>query len=98
MKKKTLLLEEIWQYYTRFPKFKNYCENYEGLNWLIFAISYLCTFKRKEILTCKICFSFLAKKHYIGESDPWDNFYTQEISGAKEAKKEMMNMIPFDWE
>ena len=88
----------------KFPKFKNYCENCGGLiniyrlNWLIFAIPYPCAFKRREILTCKTCFSFLAEEHYIGEPDPWDNFYTFEFPGAREAREEMMNMIPAIWE
>jgi hypothetical protein len=54
----------------RYPTYKNFCENCGGLlnskrrNWLIFSYPPPCNYQRNDILTCKVCFSFLAEEYF----------------------------------
>ena len=64
----------LFQYHlndSRYPRYKNFCENCGGLlnsrksNWLIFAYPPKYHYNRNEILTCKTCFAFLAEKCFF---------------------------------
>ena len=84
----------------QFHNYKNFCEECGGLlnsrkeNWLIFLHPEDCKYVRTEILTCKVCFSFLAEKYFSkGQQDVKNS--CKEVMD-KDSNKEKIQEFPPD--